>query len=62
MPEGWPPKPGAVGDHVRRWLAWYLLVGSLLTLAGVAWTIAEVRALRQSRGALERATIAEETR
>jgi len=62
MPEGWPPKPGVVGDHVRRWLAWYVLAASLLTLAGIGWTIVEVRALRQSRGALERATIAEETR
>lgn len=62
MPDGWPPKSGAVGDHVRRWLAWYVLGASLLTLAGVGWTIAEVRSLRQSRGTLDRDKAVEETR
>lgn len=62
MPDGWPPKRGAVGDHVRRWLAWYVLGASLLTLAGLAWTIVEVRAIRQLRGSIDREKTHEETR
>jgi hypothetical protein len=61
-PQVWPPERSAVGDHFRRNLAWYVLGASLLTLAGTAWTIAEVRALRQSRGAAERDLIAKENR
>lgn len=62
MPDGWPPERGAVGDHFRRCLPWYLLGASVLTLAGVAWTIAEVRALRHERGAADRDKAVEEAR
>ena len=62
MPKGWPPEACPVGDHVRKWIGCYLLAGSLLTLAGIAWTILEVRALRQLRGAAERVHVDEETR
>ena len=62
MPIGWPPRGGVVGEHLRRFLVWYVLGSSVLTLAGVGWTIVEVRALRQERGAAERAIAHEETR
>ena len=62
MPDGWPPEGSAVCDHLRRCLAFYVLGASVLTLAGIAWTIAEVRALRRERGSADRAAAHEETR
>lgn len=45
MPEGWGGS--VVGEHFRRNLAWYVLGSSLLTLAGVGWTIAELAEIKR---------------
>jgi hypothetical protein len=54
-PSGFPPDPdGPVIEHARRNLAWYVLGVGVLTLAGVAWTVAEVRAIRGEVGTMLR--------
>ena len=42
-PEGYPPVRPVLRDHFLRWMSVYLVVGTLLTLAGIGWTIAELR-------------------
>lgn len=42
IPEGYPPVRPVLRDHFLRWFAFYLIAGTLLTLAGIGWTIWEL--------------------
>jgi len=62
MPKGWPPEASVIGDHLRRHVSVYVLAGLALTAALGAATLWHVLALRQERGAAERAKLVEEER
>ncbi len=61
-PQAWPMDRSAVGDHLRRYLAYYVLGASLLTLAGTAWTIAAVYQQSEDVATIKRLALAEERR